>query len=203
MIALVEGSVASRGFDEVVVLTSSGVGYRLHVSLQTLASLPEEGGRVRLHVHTSVREDAIQLFGFHDAAERQAFQLLTSVSGIGPRLALAVLSGFAVPDLAVAVRGGDIKRLSSVPGVGKKTAERMVLELREKFGQLEVPGAPGVPRGPLEGIDRFDDLRSALSNLGYRGQDVDRIVARVEKELGTKAPPAIEELVRLALRLAR
>lgn len=203
MIALVEGVVAARGFDEVVVATAGGVGYRLHVSLQTLARVPPEGGRVRLLALTHVREDAIQLFGFHDAAERDAFQLLTSVSGVGPRMALAILSGFGVPDLAAAVRGGDIRRLTAVPGVGKKTAERVVLELKEKFGRLEVPGMPGVELAAGRPTAVFDDLRSALSNLGYRGGDIDRIVARVEKELGDRTPPALEELVRTALRLAR
>jgi len=203
VIALVEGVVAGRGFDEVVVATAGGVGYRLHVSLQTLAQVPAEGGRVRLLALTNVREDAIQLFGFHEAAEREAFQLLTSVSGIGPRLALAILSGFAVPDLAAAVHGGDVKRLTAVPGVGRKTAERVVLELKDKFGKLEVAGMPGVVHAPGRTGDAFEDLRSALSNLGYRGADIERIVARVERELGDRTPPALEELVRSALRLAR
>lgn len=203
MIGLVEGVVAARGFDEILVLTAGGVGYRLHVSLQTLASVPAEGGRARLFAHTHVRDDAIQLFGFHEAAERDAFLLLTSVSGIGPRLALAVLSGFAVPDLASAVSNGDVKRLSSVPGIGKKTAERIVLELRDKFGRMDVPGMPGVVHAPGRTASAFEDLRSALSNLGYRGADIDRIVARVERDLGDRTPPGIEELVRTALRLAR
>lgn len=203
MIALIDGVVTRRDFDDVVLMTTGGVGYRLHVSVQTLAELPPLGERARLHVHTHVREDALQLFGFHDDTEREAFLLLTSVSGVGARLALAILSGFAVPDLASAVRNADVRRLSSVPGVGKKTAERVVLELREKFARMLVEAGPG-PAAMARSEVALDDLRSALSNLGYGTRDIDRIVTRVEKEIGdVDRKPPIEELVRLALRLAR
>lgn len=203
MIAIVEGVVAVRGIDEVVVMTAGGVGYRLSVSLQTLTDVPGVGERVRLLAHTHVREDVLQLFGFREDAEREAFLLLTSISGVGPRIALALLSGMAVPDLVRAVQQGDTRRLSAAPGIGKKTAERIVLELRDKVARLGSPSAT-LQRAMGTSPDAFDDLRSALLNLGYGAAVVERVAKQIEKEQPDGSPPpTLEELVRKALRLAR
>ncbi len=203
MIALVEGLVVERGLDGVVLMTAAGVGYFLHASLQTLAQVPEEGASVRLHAHTHVREDTLQLYGFAQVEEREVFLLLTTIPGVGPKVALGILSGLSVPDLARAVRDGDTKRLQSAPGVGKKTAERLALELKDKLAPYAAGVAPAAPAG--SDMERaLDDLRSALVNLGYRGGDIERIVRSVRQELGdSDKAPRIEELVRLALRLSR
>lgn len=205
MIAIIEGEVVSRGTDEVVVMTAGGVGYRLTVSLTTLAGVPPSGEPVRLHVHTHVRDDALQLFGFEETEEREAFLLLTSVSGVGPRLAVSLLSAISVAELAQAVRIADIKRLTAAQGVGKKMAERIALELKEKLGALgSATSLPPVARARPGTVDVMDDVRSALSNLGYRAGDVEQIMRRLEAETSRSGPPpALETLVRRALRLAR
>ena len=206
MIALIEGTVISRGADEVVVMTAGGVGYRLTVSLQTLSAVPPSGEPVRLHVHTHVRDDALQLFGFQETEERDAFLLLTSVSGVGPRLAVGVLSALSVGDLAQAVRLGDIKRISIAKGVGKKMAERIALELNDKLDGLACasPTTPTATKRAAGARGVIDDVRSALANLGYRPNDVEHIVRLVEAELPPGKPlPNLETLVRKALQLAR
>lgn len=203
MIAMIEGRVVERGADGVVVMTPGGVGYRLHVSFHTLEQLGGEE-TVTLHTHLAVREDAQELFGFADAAERDAFLLLVSISGIGPRLALGILSGLTVDELAAAVLAGDVKRLAATPGIGKKIAERLILELKEKVVTLGSGVAATNPPATAGGAPVLDDLRSALANLGYRTAVVDRMVAAVEKTLEPDQPvPPLETLLREALRLNR
>ena len=135
MIARLSGVLEDKAPDELIV-NVSGVGYLVYVSLQTFYRMPAVGERVSLHIHTNMREDALQLFGFLDEQEKASFLLLKGVSGIGPRLALNILSGIPVEDLESALRASDVTRLVAIPGVGKKTAERLVVELREKVGAL-------------------------------------------------------------------
>lgn len=146
------------------ILETNGVGYDVTISVPTFSELPAAGSEVALHIHTHVREDAIALYGFLRPAEKQLFEKLISVSGIGPKLAITILSGMPADEIVNAIRGNDLAKLTRVPGIGKKTAERMVLELRDKlpreaFG--EVPAAPAIT--PVE-----EDVLSALVNLGYQ-----------------------------------
>ncbi len=139
-----------------------GVGYLVTISMNTFAALPDAGGEVSLLIHTHVREDQLALFGFADAAEKLMFEKLLSVNGVGPKLAIGILGGMKTLELASAIRGGDAVRLTRMPGVGKKTAERMVLELKDKLKEFaDLPAAR--PRHALA-----DDVLSALVNLGYQ-----------------------------------
>jgi Holliday junction DNA helicase RuvA len=171
MIALVAGEVAVRRGDHVVVL-SAGVGYRLAVSAETLRHVPRVGEPVTLHSHLIVRDDALLLYGFASEQERDLFLLLIGVQGVGPKMALAVLSGGPPRELLSAVAGGDVARLQSVPGIGKRTAERIVVELREKVGV-----APG--EDPIV-ITRGDDpralARDGLLGLGFSAQEAEALL---------------------------
>ena len=170
MIALLSGEVAVRRPDHVVV-SCSGVGYRLSVSAETLAKVPAAGKPATLHTHLIVRDDALLLYGFATEAERDLFLLLIGVQGVGPKVALAVLSGGAPRELLAAVAAGDTARLQSVPGIGKRTAERIVVELREKVG--------AVPDEPIV-IHRGDDprmlARDGLLGLGFSPQEADKLL---------------------------
>jgi holliday junction DNA helicase RuvA len=191
VIARLRGTVLEKGLGE-AVLDVQGVGYRVALSLLSLTRLPAEGQPAELRVRTVVREDAIELVGFLSVEEEQMFLLLTSVSHVGPKLALAVLSGLEVVDLAEALSRGDLVRLTRIHGVGKKTAERLVLELRDKVKPL----ASGAPVTATSGARR--DLVSALENLGYRPQDAQGVADSVAGRLGAEAP--FEALFREALR---
>ena len=161
MIALLRGELAYKSVDHVIVDTG-GVGYRLFIPLSTFYALPDTG-QVRLLVHTHVREDALLLFGFATPAEREMFATLIGISGIGPKLALNILSHIPVADLQGAVLAGDIKRLSALPGIGKKTAERLVLELKDKLGPA-IPAAAGqAPLATQTGRAPADPLADVLS----------------------------------------
>jgi Holliday junction DNA helicase RuvA len=195
MIARLHGRLRERSGEEVVV-DVGGVGYQVYVSAQTLAALPAEGADVDLFTVTHVREDALQLFGFADVAERSLFQLLQSVSGIGPRLALNILSGIATADLREAIRRRDLVRLTAVPGVGKKIAERLSVELADKLAALP---APPPPRRDGAAQDVAAQAVSALVNLGFRPVEADRAV---EGAL-TAGVKGFEEVVREALRSTR
>jgi len=192
VIARLRGVVLEKNLQDAVV-DVHGVGYRVALSLLSLARLPAEGQPAELRIHTVVREDAIELVGFLSPEEEEMFRLLTSVSHVGPKLALAVLSGLEVPDLAEALSRGDLPRLTRIHGVGKKTAERLVLELRDKAKALAV-GARG--EGGTAGARR--DLVSALENLGYRAADAQGVADAVSGRLGADAP--FEALFREALR---
>lgn len=191
MIALVSGTVAVRRSDHVVV-DCGGVGYRLAVSRETLRHVPAVGREVVLHSHLVVRDDALQLFGFATEEERELFLMLLGVQSVGPKVALAVLSGGPPRDLLAAVAVGDTARLQAVPGIGKRTAERIVVELREK---VEV----SLPEPPIR-VTRTDDpralAREGLLGLGYTALEADELLdgARGERP---------EELIAHALRTAR
>lgn len=173
MIGRLVGRLASKATDH-VILDVGGVGYFVQIPLSTFYELPEEESPASLWIHTYVREDALALYGFLTERERALFLMLIGVAGIGPRVALTVLSGMPPADLIEALRGADVKRLMAVPGVGKKTAERMVLELAEKANRLG--GEPSAARPPAVATE---DVVSALVNLGYRRGDAERAVEAI------------------------
>jgi holliday junction DNA helicase RuvA len=166
-----------------------GVGYQVFVAVPTWSSVPDPGAEVILDIHTHVREDAIQLYGFAARLERTVFERLTHVSGIGPRLALTILSGSSVEDLIASIQKGDLARLTSIPGVGKKTAERIVLELKDKLRQFAVDEGPRGSEG---------DVVSALENLGYNRGQIDGAIRRA---LDGGPDPGFEELFRRTLQI--
>lgn len=197
MIGRLSGIVLEKRPDRALI-DASGVGYEVFVPLGTYASLPGLGESAILNVHTHVREDAILLFGFATAEEKALFERLITVSGIGPRLALAVLSGLPLPDLVAAIAAQDVRRLSSIPGVGKKLAERLGVELKEKVaGIVALPGASasGSAGGP-GGL--FEDAVGALLNLGYRRPQAEAAVKAANDEM---APDGLPALLSAALRL--
>jgi Holliday junction DNA helicase RuvA len=200
VIAFIRGRLLDKHPNRVVV-DVHGVGYDVHVPLSTFYGLPEPGGDIALRIHTHVREDMLALFGFATAIELQIFERLIAVSGIGPRLALAVLSGIEPAELVRAVRGGDIGRLTAIPGIGRKTAERISLELKDRLpAALAAPGvAPAA--GTSEMPDLHADLVSALLNLGYHRAPAEKAV---DAALAGGAEPQFEPLLKHALRqLAR
>jgi Holliday junction DNA helicase RuvA len=174
MIAHLRGRLISKHPNQAIVETG-GVGYDVTISVPTFSDLPTAGNEVALHIHTHVREDAIALFGFLRAEEKQLFEKLISVSGIGPKLAITILSGMAAAEMVSAIRGNDVARLTRIPGIGKKTAERMVLELRDKLEAFGAAPAVAVMT-PAE-----EDVLSALVNLGYQRQAAERAVATALK----------------------
>ncbi|MGP0103004.1 MAG: Holliday junction branch migration protein RuvA [Solirubrobacteraceae bacterium] len=201
MIALLRGEVAVRRTDHVVVLSGS-VGYRAAVSAQTLAHVPAIGEQVTLHTHLIVRDDALTLYGFHSEQERDLFLMLLSVQAVGPKVALAVLSAGAPRELIRALAAGDAARFQAVPGIGKRTAERIIVELREKVG-VDGIGAhpPGAARMPIvarrgEPHDPRVLARDGLLELGYAPVEAEELLRDVEGETA-------EELLGGALRLAR
>ncbi len=201
MIAALRGILEERGSTEVIV-DVNGVGYRAFMSQQSLEALPPMGEPVKLRVRTVVREDAFELYAFTTEAEEELFLLLTSVSHVGPKLALSALSGMAPAELAHAISKGEVARLTKLNGVGKKTAERLVLELKEKVAPLAKGASPASVRA--QGIARAkeqSDLVGALLNLGYKGAQAEAVAARATEKLGADAK--LEELIREALRAAR
>jgi Holliday junction DNA helicase RuvA len=193
VIAALTGILRHKGVGDLVI-DVGGVGYSVRVSLQTLAELPPEGESVSLLCHTHVREDALQLFGFLNSHERDVFELLISVSGVGPKLALTILSGMPVNQLGVAMAEGNHRRLVTIPGVGKRTAERLIVELKDRFGSLAV----GTASRPPAGSAGTEHLVEALAGLGYRRQMAEKAVAQAAQG-GDELPP--EQLLRRALAL--
>ncbi len=191
MIALVSGRVALRRVDHIVV-DCGGVGYKLAVSANTLSQVPATGQEVMLHAHLIVREDALSLYGFATEEERDLFLMLLSVQSVGPKVALAVLSGGPPADLLASLAAGDAARFQAVPGIGKRTAERIIVELREKV--------EGVLPEPVIRVSRRDDprglAREGLIELGYTPQEADELLAGATGERA-------EELIADALRGAR
>src|SRR5689334_13647899 len=192
MIAHLRGKLLSKNPNQAVVETA-GVGYDLAISIPTFADLPAAGNDVALHVYTHVREDTIALYGFLRSAEKRLFEKLLTVSGIGPKLAITILSGMPVEDMVGAIRSGDVGRLTKIPGIGKKTAERMVLELRDKLPTDGTPTAPAATAlSPVE-----DDVLSALVNLGYQKAAAEKALQQASKKVNH--PPAFETLFRESL----
>ena len=193
MIAHVRGRLVRKEPQEAIV-DVGGVGYRVAIPLSTFYRIGEAGDEVALLTHTHVREDALALFGFLTPGEQTLFERLIAISGVGPRLALSILSGIEAPDLVSALRASDVTRLTRIPGVGKKTAERLVLELKDKVQDLAVAGEPDAPS---PAASSKDDLVSALVHLGYSRPEAERAVDRALKEGGDGR---FEDLLRLALR---
>ena len=193
MIASVSGEVLVRRPDHVVI-DAAGVGYRLAVSAETLKSVPARGKQGSLHAHLVARDDALSLYGFSSEEERDLFLHLISVGGVGPKVAMAVLSGGPVRELLRAIAAGDAKRFQAVPGIGKRTAERIIVELREKVaGEIETDA--GDPAAAPGDEDSRSLAREGLLNLGYTPQEAERLLAEAEGE-------SPEEIVQAALRLA-
>jgi Holliday junction DNA helicase RuvA len=195
MIAFLRGRVLDKQPNRIIV-DVQGVGYELHVPLSTYYDVGDEGAEVSVRVYTHVREDALQLFGFLTELERQLFERLIAINGIGPKLAIAVLSGLDPRELVVAVQRGDVARLVSIPGVGKKTAERIVLELRDRLQQLAVPVVASTPASTAADRLRID-LVSALQNLGYHRPQAEKAV---EATLASSPDVTFEDALRQVLR---
>ena len=197
MITFLEGIIEEKQPTH-VVMNVGGVGYEVIIPLSSYDRLPAMGERCRILTHDHVREDIHQLFGFMTAEERRVFLLLLNVSGVGPKTALSVLSGMTVRELKVAITGSDVKRLSSISGIGKKTAERMVVELRDKFGAGEVLEAATAGALPPETEIKMRDAVLALISLGYRRAEAQDMVVRVMSDPGL-AGDTVEAVVRKAL----
>jgi Holliday junction DNA helicase RuvA len=175
MIAHLRGRLLAKHPNQAVVETA-GVGYDVTITIPTFSDLPSLGSEVALHIHTHVREDQIALYGFLRPAEKQLFEKLITVSGIGPKLAITILSGMPADEMVAAIRGNDIARLTRIPGIGKKTAERMVLELRDK---LPTAGAETLAPPTMTAME--EDVLSALMNLGYQRPVAERALAQAAK----------------------
>jgi holliday junction DNA helicase RuvA len=196
MIAFLRGRVLEKQPNKVIV-DVQGIGYEVHVPLSTYYDVGDVGADVTLRVHTHVREDAFQLYGFLTDLERQVFERLIAVSGIGPRLAISVLSGVDARDLITAVQYGDVARLTGVPGVGKKTAERIVLELKDRLTQLATAATAGPAIAGREGNQLRADLLSALQNLGYHRPQAEKAVDAI---LAVNPESTLEDALKGALR---
>ena len=201
MIAFLEGTLREKTPTR-VVLDVGGVGYEVFVPVTTFDDLPEEGKVVALRIHTHVREDALQLFGFRSVRERQIFELLIRTNGVGPKLAQAILSGIEPERLVEAIRGGNVATLKRVPGLGAKKAERLVLELRDRLDLLEAEAdaPPGAPVAPTASEELHEHAISALLNLGYSRPQAESTVAAVAAESAEGEEPDLEALIRGALR---
>jgi Holliday junction DNA helicase RuvA len=197
MIARLSGTLVESRPDH-VVLDVNGVGYDVAIPLGTFAVLPALGGRATLHVHTVVREDAFLLFGFATPSEKAVFEKLLSVSGVGPKVALTVLSGLPLPELVSAIVTQNARRLATVPGIGKKLAERLGLELKEKLADL---GLGSAPSAAVPQTSAAEDAIAALKNLGYKPAQAESAVAAAAREV---SPEDLSALLQAALkRLAK
>jgi Holliday junction DNA helicase RuvA len=177
MIAHLRGRLIAKHPNQAIV-EAGGVGYDVTISVPTFSELPALGGEIALHVHTHVREDALALYGFVRPEEKQLFEKLITVSGIGPKLAITILSGMAAADMVGAIRANDFARLTKIPGIGRKTAERMCVELRDK---LEAFGA-SAPVAPHSAVE--EDVISALTNLGYQRAIAEKALERAVQSGG-------------------
>jgi len=195
MIAFLRGTILDKQ-PNLIIVDVQGVGYEVHVPLSTYYELGDDGVEVALKIYTHVRDDALQLYGFLTSLEQQLFERLIGISGIGPKLAVAILSGIEPRELVIAVQRADVARLTGVPGIGRKTAERIVLELKDRLTHLAVPDVDRVATVPAG--DRLrDDLLSALQNLGYHRPLAEKAV---ESALAATTTPSFEQALKAALR---
>jgi Holliday junction DNA helicase RuvA len=196
MIALLTGQLVYRSPEQIIV-DVAGIGYRLQIPLSTFYALPENG-QVQLQIYTHVKEDAINLFGFSSAAEKDLFTLLISVSGVGPKLAITILSHIQTEGLALALSQGDIPRLTAIPGIGKKSAERLVLELQDKATAYTVSTAITLTDSNISNTnDYYQDALSALVNLGYK----EALAKRALKNLQMAPETPLEDILKAALQI--
>lgn len=193
MIASLTGKLRRKS-TEYLIVDVSGVGYQVSLPLSTYSSLPPDGEEVSLYIHTHLREDSLSLFGFLTEAEKDMFQLLLGVSGIGPKLALAVLSGFSVRDLAHAIKASDDSKLCTISGIGKKTAARMVLELKDRITTIALSAS--FRQQDMASPGDMDDAVSALVNLGYKKQPVEEALRKI---WSNRPGLSLEELIREGL----
>ena len=200
MIAHLKGTILEKHPNQ-VVLDAGGVGYDVQIPVSTYTALPDAGAAFALRIHTHVREDAIQLFGFATSEEKTVFERLISVSGIGPKLAVTVLSGLATPELIAAIRTGDVQRLGRIPGVGKKTAERMVLELKDKLIAVEAASKGDSTADAASFLSPLErDVLSALLNLGCSRPAAEEAIGKAKKR---GVAEGFEPFFRTALSLVR
>jgi holliday junction DNA helicase RuvA len=198
MIAHLRGAVLEK-HPNLVIVDVGGVGYEVTIPVSAYSSVPDRGAEVRLHIHTHVREDALALFGFLTAADKTLFEKLIGVSGIGPKLAITALGGLTAPDLAAAIRSGSLEQLVRIPGVGKKTAERMVMELRDKLDMIGIPATPATPaKSPFNAVE--EDVISALANFGVSRPAAGEAVTKARSQT---LPNDFDPLFRRALKLVR
>ncbi len=200
MIALIQGTVVEKSEGEVVLQTAGGVGYRLMCSMTTLSGVPAAGTLCTLHTHLSVREDAMELFGFEKREERDMFRMLISVSGIGPKSALFVLGSMPLSDLRLAILTGDLAALSRAPGIGKKTAQRITLELKDKVTKEALESGVSMDDIAMTDVespaqDALGEAMQALKALGYSPQEAAAALKGVKGQGETA-----DEMIRLALR---
>jgi Holliday junction DNA helicase RuvA len=199
LIALLTGKIAHKS-PAYIILDVNGVGYRVQIPFSTYYELPDEGGTVSLNIYTHVKEDSISLFGFRTPTEKDFFQLLISVSGIGPKMGKDILSNIQVAELGQAIARGDLARLSGIPGIGRKTAERLVLELKDKVLKLDVsqPAKGGV--GDITSPDLMDDVASALVNLGYKEAVVNKVLAEMKVLDDTSMETVLKQALKLLMK---
>ena len=196
MIAFLRGHILDKQ-PNLVIVDVQGVGYQVHVPLSTYYELGEVGGETALRVHTHVREEALQLYGFLTVLEQRLFERLIAVSGIGPKLAVAALSGIEPRELVAAVQRADVARLTGIPGIGRKTAERIVLELKDRLGEVAPPGGLDHPGGTAPSDRLRDDVLSALQNLGYHRPLAERAA---DASLAAAEQRTFEQALKAALR---
>ncbi|GJL54247.1 MAG: Holliday junction ATP-dependent DNA helicase RuvA [Nitrospirales bacterium] len=197
MIARLTGQLLSKS-PSTVILDVQGVGYEISIALSTYFALPHLKDSVTLAISTHIRNDTIQLFGFLTPSEKETFTLLTGISGIGPKLALSALSTLNVNDILAAIQSNDVEKLSSTPGIGKKSASRIVLELKDKVAKYI--SADALPGEQLPAEDSLQtDAESALTNLGYRTADVQKAIKRSREKLGDN--PSLEFIIRESLKV--
>jgi Holliday junction DNA helicase RuvA len=195
MIAFLRGRILDKQ-PNLLIVDVQGVGYLVHVPLSTFYEAGEVGAEAELRIYTHVREEALQLYGFLTVLEQQLFERLIGISGIGPKLAIAVLSGIEPRDFIAAVQRSDLARLTSIPGIGRKTAERIVLELKDRLAHIAAPA--GGDAGPVSTGERLrDDLLSALQNLGYQRPAAEKAI---DAAVGTADGPSFESALKAALR---
>ncbi len=197
MIASLTGRLTRKAPDY-IILDVSGVGYQVFVPLSTFYRMPDEGAEASLHIHTHLREDMLALYGFSEPAEKDLFLILLGVSGIGPKLALTILSSLTTDEIAAAIQSSDDQKLYAIPGIGKKTAARMILELKDKVKHLVIASAPA--GRPQQADVDVDDAVSALMNLGYKrnlAEDAVQMVLRTHPDL------SVEDLIRQGLQALR
>jgi Holliday junction DNA helicase RuvA len=196
MIAHLKGILTHKSPVEIVV-DINGVGYQVFVSLTTFYALPELGSEVSLGIHTHMREEALKLFGFYSVDEKRIFEKLITVNKVGPKLALTILSGMPPAEFLSAIDSSDVAKLSTIPGIGRKTAERMILELRDKLAGLSLEFTPTEDSMPHNGL--FDDALSALINLGYKKNDAEQTLKKVYAK--EEKDSSLESLIKECLNL--
>ncbi len=198
MIASLSGTLCSKTPQEAII-SVQGVGYHVFIALSTFFTLPDINSSVQIFISTHIRNDTIQLFGFGTQEEKEAFVLLTTISGVGPKLALSALSTLSVPDLCTAIESGDIETLGSIPGVGKKSASRIVLELKDKTHRImttDSPPSSASPTAPANFVQ--EEATSALINLGYRAPEVKKAMNLATSKM--KETYELEDLIRTTLK---